>query len=41
MHLGFWWGNLKKIDHFENLGIAGRIILKLILKTQDLWTGFI
>jgi hypothetical protein len=22
------WGNLRKIDHWENLGVYGRIILK-------------
>jgi hypothetical protein len=24
----FWWGNLRKIDHFEDPGIDGKIILK-------------
>jgi hypothetical protein len=27
-----WWGNLKKRDHLENLGVNGRIILKWIFK---------
>ena len=31
-HLGLWWGNLKKIHHFGNRGIDGRIILHLFLK---------
>jgi len=26
--------------NFENLGIHGRLMLKLILKKQNLWTGF-
>jgi hypothetical protein len=25
---GFWWGNLKKRDLLEGLGVDGRIILK-------------
>jgi hypothetical protein len=28
MHIGFWWGNQKKIDHLENLDLDGRIILR-------------
>jgi len=28
---GFWWGNLRERNPFEDLGIEGRIILKLIL----------
>jgi len=33
MQTQFWWGNLKKRDHIEDLGVDGRMILKLILKT--------
>ena len=32
LHTGLWWGNLRERDHFENLGIDGRIILKWIFK---------
>jgi len=32
MHAGFWWGNLKEIYCFEDLGVAGRMILKWALK---------
>jgi hypothetical protein len=28
VHTGFWWGDLKEIYHFEDLGVDGRIILK-------------
>jgi len=33
MPTGFWWGNVKERDHFEGLGVDGRIILKRILIT--------
>jgi len=28
VHTGFWWGNLTERDHFEDLGMDGRIIVK-------------
>jgi hypothetical protein len=31
-HPGFWWGNLGKRDHLEDIGIDGRKILTWILK---------
>jgi hypothetical protein len=27
-YTGFWWGNLKERDHFEDLTVDGRIMLK-------------
>jgi len=27
---GFWWGNMRKRDHFEYPGVDGRIILRWI-----------
>jgi hypothetical protein len=32
VHTRFWWGDLKKGDHVENLGIDGRMILKWLFK---------
>jgi hypothetical protein len=32
MRIGFWWESQKDRDHWENLGIGVRIILKLILE---------
>jgi hypothetical protein len=28
----FWWGNLREIDHLENPGVDGRIILRWIFR---------
>ena len=35
VHKGFWWGYLRERDHFEDLGVDGRIVLKWIFKKWD------
>jgi hypothetical protein len=36
-----WWGNLRERDHWEDPGVDGRIILRLIFRKWDMgvWTG--
>jgi len=38
---GFWWENLREIDHLGDPGVDGRIILRWILRKWDVgvWTG--
>jgi len=40
---GFWWEELREIDHLEDLGVEVRLLLKWISKKFDglAWTGFI
>jgi hypothetical protein len=33
--IGFWWGNLRKRDHWGDPGVDGRIILRWIFKKWD------
>jgi len=39
---GFWWGNLREQDHFEDPGTDGKKILRWIFRKWDVgvWTGF-
>jgi hypothetical protein len=41
-HAGFCCGKLKERGHLEDLGVCGRIILKLNLKEYDwrTWSAF-
>jgi hypothetical protein len=34
MHAGFWWGNIKERDHFEDLDTDKKIILKWLLRNR-------
>ena len=36
MGTGFWWGNLREIDHWGDLDVDGRIILRWIFGN---WKG--
>jgi hypothetical protein len=35
VHTGFWWGNLREGDHFEDLGVDEGIIFKWVFKTRE------
>jgi hypothetical protein len=41
VYTGFWWGNLRERDHFEDPRVDGRVILRFIFRKWDvgIWTG--
>jgi len=41
VYTGFWWGKLRERDHFEDLGVDGRVILRWIFRKLDggVWIG--
>jgi len=41
VYTGFWWGNLRERDHFEDASVDGRIILRWLFRKLDVgaWTG--
>jgi len=34
-HSGFWWGNLRERNHFEDPDVEGKIILRWIFRKWD------
>jgi hypothetical protein len=38
VHAGFWWGNLRERDHFEDPGVDGRLILRCVFRKCG-WEG--
>jgi hypothetical protein len=36
LHRGFWWGNVRKRDHWGDVGVDKGVILKWIFKK---WNG--
>jgi len=42
VHTGFWWGNLKERDHWEDPGVDSMVILRWILRVEcGVWIGLI
>ena len=37
--IGFWWGDLKEVNHFEDLGLDGRIIENESSRYEIGWHG--
>jgi hypothetical protein len=42
VYTGFWWGDLREVDHLEDLGVDIRIILKRLFNSWfgEAWTVF-
>jgi len=43
VHTEFWLGNFGEMEHFENVGLGKRVILKWVLKNSfgRAWNGLI
>jgi hypothetical protein len=43
MHIGFWWESQNERDHYKDLDVSGRLILRWILEIYNgvVWTGVI
>jgi hypothetical protein len=41
MHIGDWWESQNERDHYVDLNVGGKIILRWILERYDgvVWTG--
>jgi hypothetical protein len=40
-YTGFWWGNLREIDHLGDAGVDGRNILRWIFRKWDVGMDWI
>jgi hypothetical protein len=41
VYRGFWWGNLRKADHFEDPDVEERITLRWVFRKWDVGNGLI
>jgi hypothetical protein len=39
VYTGYWWGNLREIDHLKDPGVDGMIILRWIFRKWDCGGG--